>query len=89
MKLLLLRHHEYNVDAFEPFWTGSLGDAKKAAKNVVPKGLRDVIIVEEFDVKTDKASIVEALNGEPVHDKKPLRVWGITPRGSLKEETGE
>ena len=85
MKALLIHHHENNVDAYAPRWAGTYGEAKAIAREV-PKHLREEVVVEEFDVQTDKAGIIAALNGEPVYDKKALRTWGITARGALAEE---
>lgn len=84
MKVIKVHHHEYDEDAYMSQYAGTLGDAKKIAADV-PKHLRNDVIAEEFDVQTDKAGIVAMLNGGPIVGEA-LRTWGVTPRGSLKEE---
>lgn len=84
MKVIRVHHHEYEEDAYKTEYAGTLGDAKKIAA-LVPKHLRADVIADEFDVQTDKVGIVAMLNGEPIVGEA-LRTWGVTPRGSLKEE---
>jgi hypothetical protein len=85
MKVIRLRHHENNLDAWPTQYAGTLGDAKKVAATV-PKPLRDQVIAEELDVQTDKAGVVAMLNDAPEFSGEPLRTWAVTARGSLKEE---
>jgi hypothetical protein len=84
MKVIKLHHHENDEDAYGARYAGTLGDAKKEAAEI-PKHLRGDVIAEEYDVQTDKAGVVAMLNGEPIMGEA-LRTWGVTPRGSLKEE---
>jgi hypothetical protein len=79
-----IHHHENNVDAFKARFVATLGDARETAK-AVPAHLRADVIVDQVDVQSDKAGLIAALNGEPVVGV-PLRTWGITARGALKEE---
>lgn len=87
MKCFLVRHHENNVDAFEPTFESTLAGAKVTVKNLhdTVRHLCKDIIVEEVDVQSDKAGLIAALNGNPIVSE-PLRTWGITSRGALKEE---
>lgn len=82
MKVICLRHHENNQDAYSTRYAGTLGDAKKLAA-AIAKPLRELVIAEEVEVPTDKAGIINMLNGEPTMGD-PLRTWTVTARGSLK-----
>lgn len=68
-----------------PGYAGTKGEAHDWVKNNVPKHTYTDTTISEVDVQADKAGVVGALNGDPILGK-PLRTWGITPRGGLKEE---
>jgi hypothetical protein len=76
-----------------PVWTGTLSDAQEEAKAMVKTlpGCKDELRIELMDVPTDKASVLELLNGNDTGlVGGPLRSWALTPRFGLKEvEVGE
>src|SRR5574337_1322355 len=77
MKLFRIQHTEHDE------WFGTLADAKARVRQM-PKYRYDEMVVGEIDVRTDKEGVLAMLNDEPLF--KPLRTFGVTPRGALKEE---
>jgi hypothetical protein len=47
------------------------------------------VCVQLVDVPTHKEGVLTILNNHSSGIFKPMRQWGITPRGGLKEETPE
>lgn len=82
MKVFQLTNPD-DVDGDGLQFAGTLTEIKTAAREV-PFGLRKHHVVHELDVQTDKAGVVAMLNGDPI--VKILRTFGVTQRGSLKEE---
>lgn len=73
---------------------GTLADAHKTAKATFNNSiLRSRARIDLHDINTDKASLVVILNGrltDVIGEAKPLRTWGLTARGGLKElQAGE
>lgn len=65
-------------------WFGTRGEAHDNAKL---KGARGDVRIYLWDVPTDKANVVAALNGgKPWRDVDTvLQGWGLTARGGLQE----
>lgn len=71
-------------------YAGTLSDAHAAAK-VIAGRIEDAVYRSEIrillvEIPTDKASLVDILNGGPlVHVKEAGRAWSLTNRLGLKE----
>lgn len=66
-------------------YAGTMSTVRAVCK-AVDKKLRPDVMVREIDVKSDKDSFIQALNGHPVIELTG-RVWGLSSRGALVEET--
>lgn len=67
-------------------YEGTMAAAHKWAKDNIGKPLWTDILIEERELETDKAAIVEALNGVPRFVGAPnAKVWALTVRGGLEE----
>ncbi len=71
---------------FDDHYAGTLTAAHKWAKENIGKPLWTGIVIEERELETDKAAIVEALNGVPrFKGTTNAKVWNLTVRGGLEE----
>ncbi len=81
----------YGISHDKPRFAATLGEAHQQGK-LAGNDCMDVLI-ELFDLPTDKDSLVNAINfavqaDDPIDEAaKPLRTWELTRRGGLKEIT--
>lgn len=70
------------IDHYE----GTLGAAHKWAKTNVNKPLWADIVIEERELETDKASLIDVLNFTyRFKGTDNAKVWGLTVRGGLED----
>lgn len=62
---------------------GTRSEAQKHGKVNATATFRGDVRIQEVDIKTDKASIVMLMNGEP--QITVLRTWKLSARGGLLE----
>lgn len=76
--------YEGPADVSPSDWShhATLAEAHTAAKGYTDRaGVR----IEQIDVATDKAGVLDLLRGYSVTDLDPLRTWKLTPRGGLQQ----
>ena len=78
------------VDEAEVVYCANLSGADGAhekAKSMIPKPYTAEIYIDELEIPTDKAAIIQILNGgPPVEPLAPVvRSWTLSPRGGLQE----
>ena len=63
----------------------TLADAHHAAQGY-PKDQRECVLVEQFEVRSDKGGILELLQGyDPFSDLPAAKRWELSARGGLRE----
>lgn len=85
MKVMRIRHDTNDEEVFKTRYAATLTAAKEVVRERVTKPLRDCVIVEQVEVDTSQAGIINLLNGAAT-TSPALRTWGITVRGGLVEE---
>ena len=69
-----------------PDYYPTLADAHRAAKEFFD---RFEVLIYEVDLPSDKAGILRLANGDTSFDWPPRRVFTLSPRGGLREESEE
>lgn len=76
-------------DELDYRFKGTLEESRVLAHSGPGPWSHDNVRIELIDVPTDKASIIKLLDMGEL-DADPLRTWGITKRGGLRElDNGE